>query len=157
MKKRIIALLLMMLVLLPEAAMAATSGTLNQQMATRSGPSTKYTEELGTLPSSTSITVIAQVETSGTVWYQVEFKNNGKLYRAYTGKKRVNAYGNIPWENDTYTEDITTAYAKSFYGPGTQYAQRRQTVERGATVRVFQVEGEWALCDYREDGRWARG
>lgn len=157
MKKKISALLLVLLLLLPELAAAGTSATLNQKMATRSGPSTKYTEELGTLPITTNITVIAQVETVGTVWYQVEFKMNGKLYRAYTGKKRVNAYGSIPWESDLYTEDVTVAYAKSYYGPGTQYAQRKQAVARGAQVRVFQVEGEWALCDYQEDGKWARG
>lgn len=157
MKKRLIAFLLVLLLLIPEAALAAVPGTLNQQMATRSGPSTKYTEELGTLPSSTNISVISQVETSGTVWYQVEFRNNGKLYRAYTGKKRVDAYGSIPWEKDEYYEDVTTAYAKSYYGPGEQYAQRRQTVDRGTTVRVYGVDGDWAICDYREDGRWARG
>ena len=100
MKKRVIALLLALLVLLPEMALAAVPGTLNQQMATRSGPGTKYTEELGTLPSSTDITVTAQVETAGTIWYQVEFRESGRLYRAYTGKKRVNAYGSIPWESN---------------------------------------------------------
>lgn len=157
MKKRVIALLLALLVLLPEMALAAVPGALNQQMATRSGPGTKYTEELGTLPSSTDITVTAQVETAGTIWYQVEFRESGRLYRAYTGKKRVNAYGSIPWESNEYSEDVTTASVKPYYGPGGQYAQRRKTVDRGTTVRVYGVEGDWAMCDYREDSRWARG
>ncbi len=157
MKKRIISLLLVLLILLPEAAMAATSASLNQKMATRSGPGTKYTEELGTLPSSTNISVISQVETNGTVWYQVEFRNNGKLYRAYTGKKRVDAYGPVSWENDTYSDDETNASVKSYYGPGEAYAERKKSVGRGTKVRVYQVEGDWALCDYQESGHWARG
>ena len=157
MKKRIVSLLLVLLMLLPGLALAATPAALNQPMATRSGPGTKYTEELGTFPVSTNITVVSQVDSNGTIWYQVEFKNNGKLYRAYTGKKRVNAYGSIPWENDLYTEDVTTAYVTPYYGPGDRYAKRRQSLDRGATVRVFQVEGEWALCDFREGSRWARG
>lgn len=157
MKKRVISLFLLLLLLLPEAALAATSASLNQKMATRSGPGTKYTEELGTLPITTNISVISQVETNGTVWYHVEFRNNGKYYRAYTGKKRVNAYGTIPWESDTYTEDVTVASIKPYYGPGTSYAQRKKAVDSGAKVRVFQVEGDWALCEYQESGHWARG
>ena len=156
--KRCFALVLALLLLLPEMALAASSGSLNQQMSTRSGPGTKYTEELGTFPSSTSIRVIAQVETNGTVWYQVEFSANGKLYRAYTGKKRVSGItGDIPWESSDYREDAVTARVKPLYGPGEAYAGRRYMVEKNTKVRVFGVEGSWALCEYKEESKWARG
>ncbi len=157
--KRFVALLLAVLTLVPAAASASVPGLLNQKMATRSGPSTKYTEELGTFPQSTPITVIAQIETNGTVWYQVEFTYNSMLYRAYTGKKRVDGIGvdSVPWESPRYTDDVTVTWATAYYGPGEQYATRRQTVDKGTAVRVFQVEGEWALCDYREGSQWARG
>ena len=106
----------------------------------------------------TSITVISQIETAGTVWYQVEFRYNSQLHRAYTGKKRVNVSDtNIPWENAKYVEDVTTATAEAYYGPGTQYALRRGKVSAKTTVRVFGVEGDWALCEYRENNKWARG
>lgn len=154
--KRIIALCLLALILLPEMALASVPASLNQQMATRSGPGTKYTEELGTLPKSTPITVIAQVETGETVWYQVEYRSNGKLYRAYTGKKRVNTGSAIPWENTAYDEDTLTATVRPYYGPGEHYATRKQ-VSGNTPLRVFGVEGEWALCEYREGNKWARG
>lgn len=156
--KRLAVLFIVLVLLLPEIGLAASSGHLNQQMATRSGPGTKYTEELGTYPISTSIQVIAQVETNGTVWYQVEFSANGKLYRAYTGKKRVDGIGGgIPWESSDYREDVVTARVKPLYGPGEKYAGRRYMVEKNTKVRVFGVEGDWTLCEYKEEGKWARG
>lgn len=157
MKKRIALILLALMLLIPEAGLANVSAYLNQKMATRSGPGTKYTEELGTLSQSTPITVVAQIETGGTIWYQVEFTLNSKLYRTYTGKKRVNASGFIPWESPDYTEDTLTAGSKAYYGPGEQYAARRKSVGKNASVRVFGVEGNWALCEYREENKWARG
>lgn len=156
MKKRVIAFFLIIMLLLPELAMAGVSAKLNQKMATRSGPGTKYTEELGTMPITTDITVIAQVETGGTVWYQVEFRYNSMLYRAYTGKKRVNAYGTIPWQENDYTSDTTISSVKPYYGPGEGYAQRSKGVSSGTSVRVYGVEGDWAMCDYKEGKRWVR-
>ena len=158
MKKRII-LLLLALCLLPEMCFAGADAWLNQKMATRSGPGTKYTEELGTLPVDTDITVIAQAETNGTVWYMVEFSRNMKLYRAYTGKKRVEVASSayIPWENPDYTEDTVIAGADAYYGPGENYAKRRNSVYKNSSVRVFGVEGDWALCEYKEGSKWARG
>lgn len=159
MKKRLVSLLLLICLMLPTFASAGVKGTLNDKMATRSGPGTKYTEELGTLPKDTSITVIAQAETNGTVWYQVEFTRNQKLYRCYTGKKRVNvsSSSSIPWESPDYTEDTLIAGADAYYGPGTNYAKRKSGVYKNSTVRVFGVEGEWALCEYKEGSKWARG
>ena len=156
MKKRILTFLLALLMLVPECGFAAVKGYLNQQMATRSGPGTKYTEELGTLPSSTDIQVIAQAETNGTVWYQVELTRNQKLYRCYTGKKRVDAFGDIPWESPDYVEDTVIAGADAYYGPGAKYAKRKNGVYKNSTVRVFGVEGEWALCEYKDGSKWCR-
>ena len=156
MKKRILTFLLALLMLVPECGFAAVKGYLNQQMATRSGPGTKYTEELCTLPSSTEIQVIAQAETNGTVWYQVEFTRNQKLYRCYTGKKRVDAFGDIPWESPDYVEDTVIAGADAYYGPGAKYAKRKNGVYKNSTVRVFGVEGEWALCEYKDGSKWCR-
>lgn len=159
MLKKTLCVLLVILTLVPAAASANVTGLLNQKMATRSGPGTKYTEELGTFPQTTPISVVAQIETNGTVWYQVEFTYNSMLYRAYTGKKRVDGIGvdSVPWESASYTDDMTVTGVTAYYGPGERYATRRKTVDQGTAVRVFQVEGDWALCEYREDGQWARG
>ena len=45
----------------------------------------------------------------------MEFTRNHKLYRCYTGKKRVNAYGDIPWETPDYVEDFLTGGTDSYY------------------------------------------
>lgn len=136
---------------------APIPAALNQKMATRSGPGTKYTEELGTFSASTKVAVISQIETNGTVWYQVEFTYNKKLHRAYTGKKRVDAWGDIPWESSTWTEDVTLLNAEAYYGPGEEYAIRKKAVPQGTHVMVFAVDGNWALCEYKEGNQWARG
>lgn len=156
MKKRIVALLMILVLLLPELALASYPAYIINTMPTRSGPGTKYTEELGTLKNSTPITVISQAETNGTVWYQVEFTRNQKLYRCYTGKKRVQASGNIPWESPDYVEDVLVSGADAYYGPGTNYAKFKKGLSINDKVRVFGVECEWALCEYRVGNKWCR-
>ena len=50
MKKRIVLLAMALLIaLLPLAAFAEGTATVKDKMASRSGPGTKYSEELGTL------------------------------------------------------------------------------------------------------------
>lgn len=86
----------------------------------------------------------------------MEFTRNRKLYRCYTGKKRVNAYGDIPWETPDYVEDFLTGGTYAYYGPGLNYAKRRNSVYKNTTVRVFAVEGDWAHCEYKEGNKWCR-
>ena len=158
MKKSIALLALVLLTaLLPLAAYAEATASLREKMASRSGPGTKYSEELGTLNAGLQITVLGQIETNGTNWYHVEFARSDKLYRCYILAARVDASGYIPWENDYYTEDTTLRSATAYYGPGEQYAARRPRLDVHTAVRVFAVEGEWALCEFRDDWRWARG
>lgn len=155
--KRLLSLILL-LCLLHASALADIAAEANQKIATRSGPGTKYTEELGTLPMNTKLTVIEMVTTDGTPWCMFEYSNNGKLYRAYTGLKRLNVFsGSIPEGSLSYTDDTVIAAGKGYYGPGTQYAQRKETLSKGMTVRVYSVTGEYALCDYKPSGsKWVR-
>ena len=155
MKKRIISLLLSMALICICADALAVSGRLNQKMATRSGPGTKYTEE-GAYPADTAIEILEIVQTGGTDWCQVEFRYNSKLYRAYTGKKRIDTTKTIPEGNVDPTDDVTLATGEVRYGPGESYAVRKKNVKANTAVQVFKVEGEWALCDYK-DGSWIRG
>lgn len=152
-----IAALLALCLALPMTGALAVGASLNQRMATRSGPGTKYTEELGTFPQSTQITVIEQVTNSETTWVLVEFRSNGSLYRAYTGLKRVDAYGSIPYGSTTWYTDTVTSYGRAYYGPGYQYAARGTQVYQGQTVYVYETENGWALCEYTENGRNVRG
>ena len=154
---RVLALLAAVLLLSAGGAEAATPASLNQRMATRSGPGTKYTEELGTLPQSTNILLIEAVTTSGTPWGLVEFYNNGMKYRAYTGMKRINAYGPVAWGTLDYDDFILPDFSEVYYGPGYDYAQRQELVPAGTPLRVYGFENGFALCDYEAGGQWVRG
>lgn len=133
-----------------------TPASLNQRMATRSGPGTKYTEELGTLPKDTSITLIHTVTTDGTPWGMVEFINNGMKYRAYTGMKRIDAYGSVAQGTLNYYEVFLSQNSPVYYGPGYEYARRQKDAPMGK-LRIYSNENGFFLCDYEQDGKWARG
>ncbi len=149
--------ILLCLALLVPVVKADTPASLNQRMATRSGPGTQYTEDLGTLPQNTPITLIETVTTKGTPWGMVEFYKNNMKYRAYTGMKRINAYGSVSQGSNSYT-DYWLEYDKPvYYGPGYDYAQRSNPVPAGTWMRVFDVQNGFALCDYQSGDRWVRG
>ena len=153
MMKKWISMLLVFLLLCPAVNALAVSARLKQVMATRSGPGTWYTEELGTLPASTAITAIEKITTSETTWVLVEFRYNGQLYRAYTGLSRMEVYGDLPLANVSGYGDTVQTETSAYYGPGTEYATRRTRVAVGTNVTVYDQEGQWALCEYKENGK----
>ena len=133
-----------------------TPAVLNQRMATRSGPGTKYTEDLGTLPMDTQITLIQAVTTNGTPWGEVEFSRNGMLYRAYTGMKRINAQGVFAQGDNSYYEVTLSQSVSAYYGPGYNYALRKGAPAPGMLLRVFRVENGFYQVDYQGSDRWVR-
>jgi len=135
-------------------------GVLNQRMATRTGPGTKYTEEHGTLPESTEIIVYAQEDSGGTPWVLVEFVRNGKLVRAYTGMKRVDVeQANLPKTTKKPKTAVVTEDTTAYFGPDTQYYLALAIpVAAGTEVLVYGVDRDFALVEYtKEDGTWMRG
>ena len=157
MLKKGISILLTILLLCPAVNALAVSARLKTSMATRSGPGTWYTEELGTLPASTSINAIEKITTSETTWVLVEFRVNGQLYRAYTGLARMEVYGDLPTASASGYSDTVQNETAAYYGPGTQYATRRNRVAAGTSVTVYDQEGQWAHCEYKENGKTVRG
>lgn len=151
--KKLAILLLAAMLALPWAALAGEDVTLMQKTATRSGPGTQYTEETGVLTPPTAVTLVAQTDS----WYHVEYTRGGKTYRAYILKSKVKGTFDLPWESDTTNPDTVLYASTAYFGPGESYAPRRTGLPAGASVKVAGVEGEWALCEYKEDGRWARG
>lgn len=131
-----------------DATWQAIPARLNQRMATRSGPSSLYTEELGTLPMSTAITVLWQ-EKTGVAWAMVEYEKNGKLYRAYTGMKRIDTEEDIPILESTsmYRSSLLLTIRPS-YGPGRQYQSLDYTLGEGLSVLVYTVDQGYALIEY---------
>ncbi len=154
--KRLLALLLVFL-LLPWAAVCESGASLAYKAASRTGPGTQYSEELGTLNPPMDLKVISYANRAETEWYHVEFTRGGKLYRIYILKSKVKDAGAARVESEAYTEDHLLASVKAYYGPGEHYAPRPGTLAAQTEVKVFETEGEWALCEYREDWRWARG
>ena len=126
------------------------SATLNQKMATRSGPGTEYTEELGTHAQRTQIVVLQQEMGGSVPWAMVEFSYKGGLYRAYTGMKRINTTQSIPWADENPQEALVLNDVRVFYGPGQQYVPRKQLLAVGMAVHVLATEQGYALIDYYE-------
>ena len=157
MKKRLLALFLVLLMLLPAAASAEVKTALKREMSTRSGPGTKYSEDLYTISAGTKVTVIGQAETYDRLWYHIEFTKGGKLYRCYILSFQHEETGDIPWEEQTYVNDVTLRGTVVYYGPGENYAPRYKRLDGQSDVRVFAVEGEWAFCEFQEYWTWTRG
>lgn len=120
---------------------------LNQKMATRSGPSTLYTEELGTVSQKTDITVFWQ-EIIGVPWAMVEFSSGGMRYRAYTGMKRIDADSGVPELDYKPQKAVIVPDIRPYYGPGTQYASVNHTLRGGTIVEICCIEQGYALIDY---------
>jgi len=121
---------------------------LNQSMATRTGPGTGYTEDLGTLPKDTEIIVLQQEMGGSVPWGLVEFELDGMYYRAYTGMKRIDADSEPPWAEKPQTARVIESVTPR-YGPGSSaYAPFGHTLEAGAQVEVFGRDWEYALIDY---------
>ncbi|MCL1964667.1 MAG: hypothetical protein FWF69_06370 [Firmicutes bacterium] len=132
-----------------EGEWPAVYAKLNQKMATRTGPGTKYTEDHGTWPASTEIVVYAQENSGGTPWALVEFMRNGKLVRAYTGMKRIDAgTAGIPSATREPRAAAVTRETQAYYGPGTAYMAVPNPVAAGTEVLVYGVDRGYALIDY---------
>ena len=139
----------------PNAGRSYTPASLNQRMATRSGPGTQYTEELGTLPQETEIKLLESVNT-GVPWGLVEFYRNGVKVRAYTGMKRINAYGPVAKGTQDYYEVVLSRDTEVYYGPGYDYGQRMDSVRSGTVLRVYGGENDFMICDYQSGKDWVR-
>ena len=152
MSKKWIALLLV-LVMLASPALAEVQATLTQKIATRSGPGTAY-DEPGTFFINTwknqTVRVLSRAEGSGVWWVLIEFSEDGKLYRAYTGAKRVNvSLDAVPVEAPLGAGSMIAAGAVTGrYGPGEQYAATKYDVPWSADVVVYAAENGYLLVDF---------
>lgn len=123
--------------------------TLTMKLSTRLGPGTAYSEELGTLPQTTPITVFEQVTMHGVPWVMVEYEYKSQRYRAYTGMKRVSASQTVPTGNTDPQWAVVLEQTEAYYGPGTQYARHAADVPAGTALEVYGVENGFLLCDYQ--------
>ena len=147
----LLALMIVLAAMACTAAFADSYGILNQKMATRTGPSTKY-DEPGTFFSgkwkNQRVRVISKVNT-GVWWLQVEFTYNGQLMRAYTGLKRVDNVNlnSVPTESVIGTCRLSSA-VKGYYGPGTQYKAMSYSVPANRNLDVIMEENGYVLVEF---------
>jgi len=96
------------------------------------------------------------VTTRGTPWGLVEFTIRGLPYRAYTGMKRIDTQGPVPEGSEEYTTMSLPAASPAYYGPGYQYAQRKNSVPAGTALNILRIENGFWQCDYQQGGSWVR-
>ena len=130
----------------------------NQNIATRSGPSTQYTST-GTFPSSLSYTAYYQTTGSSVNWGYVEFTYQNQKYRLYTGVKRFGINSYLSYDQEESTLVTITRTHNTYYGPGYDYAQSPfEAVSTGETVKAFYAENGWVFIEYTlSDGTLHRG
>lgn len=149
--KRLLALLLTAALLLPICALADTYGVLNTEIATRTGPSTKYSEPGTFLEAGDVITVRSKVwdDRNEIWWVQVEFWDNGRRLRAYTGAWRMSVDLNqvrteAPLRYCTVQREAyayTAPYSDGYSGRWTD------TVPAGTQATLYEIEDGYGLIE----------
>ena len=124
--------------------------TLSMRLATRSGPSTRYTELGSYFKAGDPITVLSRAydEVNEIWWVQVEFTYRGAQRRAYTGLKRVNLDADLIPEERLLGEATVLRSATAYYGPGTGYTRYSTPVPAGTQATVYGLENGFAQLEY---------
>ena len=135
---------------------ARVPGVLKMRLATRTGPSTNYTEPGSYHSKGYELDVISQAYDSrnGIWWVQVEFEYKGEPMRAYTGVKRVEVnLENVPVEEYLGSVWITREVSNPWYGPGYNYRKFSKPVPYGIGCEVYGQENGWLLVEYYDESR----
>ena len=129
---------------------------LIDDLSTRSGPSTTYTECGTYRMKGQKVTVISRAfDNGGVQWAQVEITYGGAVRRMYTGVKRLDI-GNsqlsrIPEEDMSYFIGYGTCNrtVNPKWGPGSYYATYTdRTLRSGAQVAVIRSENGYYQVEY---------
>ena len=134
---------------------------LIEDLAARSGPSTKYTGCGSFRMKGEYVRVVSRVfDEGGTQWVAVEFSFSGATRRVYTGAKRLNLTSSqlarLPEENMAvfigYGTVNKTVNPK--YGPGSHYVTHTgKTLWSGTRVAVISCENDYYMVEcYHTDG-----
>ena len=114
--------------------------TLNQRLATRTGPGTQYDEPGSFLSAGRTVYAISKAYDSanGIWWVQVEFYDGSNSYRAYTGAKRFSDLNlaNLPEESVLGTCYIPRS-SRGYYGPSSSYKRIARDVPGAIDVDII--------------------
>ena len=143
---------LVILSLLPGAALASLNITTNQKLATRTGPSTRYDEPGTFLYAGANVTAVCKAwDSYNEIWWvQVDFTDGSSRYRVYTGLKRLNVNIQSLTEERNLGSDTVSETANARYGPGTSYASCSLNVPSGTRVTVWGRENGYSLVEYSD-------
>ena len=135
--------------------------TLNQRMATRSGPGTQYTELGSYFQAGTAVTAVsAAYDDRNEIWWiQTEFTYNGEKRRAYTGVKRLDMMASdVPTEFMLADDAVLNRSVYAYYGPGYGYSMYQKQIPAGTSGRIWQSEDVYAQFEFydQEEGAWRR-
>lgn len=150
--KKLTALVLALCLIMTTGSVALADyvdGWLNQRIATRTGPSTRYYEPGSFLRSGDRVIVHSKVwdDRNEIWWVQVEFSSGNERYRAYTGAWRmdVDLY-DVPEEKALRTCEVWED-ADVFAGPGWEYVMWNDTVYAGTTGTLYEAENGYGLIE----------
>lgn len=135
----------------PYDATQPLTGVLLQKIATRSGPSTKYTEPGTFLAKGDTVEVISLAYDNNDVpWVQVDFTAYGGHRRAYTGLKRIDLEAwQIPLEQPLNDGGYVRETVTPRTGPGNDYMTcKGVTLVSGDSVLVMAVENGWLQIEF---------
>ena len=139
-----------------------TARLTESRLASRSGPSTRYSEPGAFLSRGARVTLLSRAyDSMNEIWWvQAEFTENGVTRRVYTGSWRFDAYSfdlySLPEEYLITSTSVSTARTLR-YGPGDRYASMNKTPSRGQQVKVYAYENGWAQIELTVGGTLMRG
>ena len=123
---------------------------LNQKIATRTGPSTKYTEPGTFLKAGDTVQVISLAYDNNDVpWVLVDFTAYGGHRRAYTGLKRLDISADqIPEEQPLNLHAVLRQDVIPRHGPGRDYMKHKDvTLYAGESATVIMRENGWVMLE----------
>ena len=137
-------------------------GLTTMKIATRTGPSTGYTEP-GTFRVENEYLPIYSIsyDKNGVPWVECEVTYGGAPMRVYTGLKRFDTstfdLALLPEVSGNIGKFVITSGATLRYGPGTEYASMKETVRAGKTVEGIKFENRWLLIEFQSGDLLVRG
>ena len=121
--------------------------TLNQRLATRTGPGTQYDEPGSFFSAGTVVTVLSKAydDPNGIWWVQVEFASGGSLYRAYTGIKRFRDLSLQYIPEERVIGQCWFGHAvECYYGPSYDYKRIKRDIPAGTSCDVIAIDPGYA-------------
>ena len=137
-------------------------GLATMKVATRTGPSTSYTEPGTYRVEGQYLPIYSITYDDGSVpWVECEVTYGGAPMRVYTGLKRFDTatfdLSLVPELSGNIGKFVITSGTTLRYGPGNEYATMKISVSSGMTVEGIKFENRWLLIEFKSGDQLVRG